>query len=383
MYKGKQAQSVGTDADNELLKIWVARYLPDLGAISSQVRPHIEQRLRRTILDEARQATAHKMRACLASDWGLAAAETQALLLAAGVSIDSWDLQNLSIHIHKVYETLIDGYEHSFIFSPILERLYDIESETGRLEAAALVIPKFETLMLTLGPMLHELKALYFSSINRHLVGFMTTHIHFTQRLILSHLSIDERLWLEPYLQLLDELACMPWQRICSMASVATHHPDLVALVKRMLPKMGAISLLTYQKALQAYPHHISYQGRLHSTAVQRSSMRDLNMFQTYIWLCFLEDDLSAIEKKLLPICVQSFSLTNVKWELVNFAIATLIEGIQQQLTPAENYLFAAHSDAIQTLFINVSPATNQGYLVKQQLQGAKRLTNVSYTWRP
>lgn len=382
MYEVKRTRSLA-DANNELLKIWVARYLPDLGAISSQVRPHIEQRLRRTILSEARQATAHKMRSCLASDWGLAAAETQALLLAAGISIDSWDLQNLSIHIHKVYETLIDGYEHSFIFSPILECLYTIESESGRLEAAALVIPKFETLMLTLGPMLHELKALYFSSINRHLVGFMTTHIHFTRRLMLSHLSIDECLWIAPYLQILDELTCMPWQRICSMASSVNNNPDLVALVKRMLPKMGAISLLTYQKALQAYPHHISYQGRLHSEAVQRSSMRDLNMFQTYIWLCFLEGNTSAIEKKLLPICVQSFSLTNVKWELVNFAIKTLIEAIQQQLTPSENALFMLRADTIQSLFINATPATNQGYLVKQQLQGARRLTNVSYTWRP
>ncbi|MBE9069208.1 hypothetical protein IQ260_21415 [Leptolyngbya cf. ectocarpi LEGE 11479] len=323
------------------------------------------------------------MRSCLASDWGLAAAETQSLLLAAGVSIDSWDLQNLSIHIHKVFETLIDGYEYSFIFSPVIEHLHDIESEKGRLEAAALVIPKFEPLMFTLGPMLHELKALYFSSINRHLVGFMTTHMHFTQRLILSHLSIDERLWLAPYLQLLDELTCMPWQRICSMASAVTYHPDVVALVKRMLPKIGSISLLTYQKALQTYPHHISYQGRLHSEAVQRSSMRDLNMFQTYIWLCFLEGNMSAIEKKLLPICVQSFSLTNVKWELVNFAIKTLIESIHEQLTPAESALFTANSEAIQALFINAAPATNQGYLVKQQLQGAKRLTNVSYTWRP
>lgn len=383
MYEGKQAQSAGANADNELLKIWVARYLPDLGTISSQVRPHIEQRLRQTILDESRQATAHKIRSCLATDWGLAAAETQALLLAAGISIDTWDLQNLSIHIHKVYETLIDGYEYSFIFSPVLDHLYNIESETGRLEAAALVIPKFETLMLTLGPMLHELKALYFSSINRHLIGFMTTHMQFTQRLILSHLSIDERIWLVPYLQLLDELTCMPWRRICSMASAATHHPDLVALVKRMLPKMGAISLLAYQKALQTYPHHISYQGRLHSESVQRSSMRDLNMFQTYIWLCFLEDNVSAIEKKLLPVCVQAFALTNVKWELANFAIKTLIDTIQHQLTPAENALFAVHSDAIQALFINADPGTNQGYLLKQQIQSANLLNNVSYTWRP
>lgn len=372
------------DAHNELLKIWVARYLPDLGVIPSQVRPHIEERLKRTILSGSRQATAHKMRSCLASDWGLAAAETQALLLAAGISVDTWDLQNLSIQVHKIYETLIDCYEHSFIFSPVIEHLYDMESETGRLEAAALVIPRFETLMFTLGPMLHKLKALYFSSINRHLIGFMTTHIHFTQQLILSHLSIDERLWLAPYLRLLDELTCLPWRRICSTASAVNRNPDLVAIVKKMLPKMGSISLLTYQKALQAYPHHISYRGRLHTETVQRSSIRDLNMFQTYIWLCFLEGNMSAIERKLLPVCMQAFSLTNVKWELANFAIATLIEVIQQQLTPSENALFAVYSDTIQALFINADPATNQrGHLLKQQFQSARLLNNVSYTWQP
>ena len=383
MYEFKQFPSAKTDDNNELLKLWVARYLPDLGSISSRVRHHVEQRLRLAISAESRQATAQHMLGYLESDCAIANADTQRLLLATGIPADIGELTNLSHQVYNLYETLIGCYAKSFIFSPVIDYLHTIDTESGKLHAVELVITEFEALMLAVGPSLRELKAVYFSSINQHLIGFMTTHMHFTQQRILSHLALDEVIWLAPYLQLLDELICMPWQRICSVASTAIHCPASVALVKRMIPKVKSISALTYQKALQTYSTHVSSQGRIQSKPVQRSSMRDLSMFQAYIWLSFLEDSPVVVEQKLLPICLQVFPLTNVSWELVIFGIETLAQTIQQQMTPAEKALFINHSEKIQALFLNAHPKKRKVALLKEQLQQANLLQHISYTWSP
>lgn len=383
MYEFKRGQAAGTDTNNELLKIWVARYLPNLGAISSPVRYHVEQRLRLAIAENSRRSTTEKLDQHLASDCVLARVDTQQLLVEAGINVDAWELQNLSFQIHSIYEALINGYRESFIFSPIVEYLHTIDAEASQLEAAELIILRFESLLHVISPMLRELKAVYFSSVNQHLIGFMTTHIHFTRQRLLSHLSTDEIIWLAPYLQLLDELICMPWQHICSVTAAAGHRPEAIALVKRMMPKVSSISALTYQKALQTFPTHTSYQGRIQSAPVQQSSLRDLSMFQAYIWLSILENSSSVIEKKLLPICLQVFPLTRVNWELVIFAITTITDIIQEQLTSVEEKLFATHADQIKALFVNAQPKPSKITLLKESLKQNSSLSNVSYTWRP
>ncbi len=383
MYDFNQGQAAGADANNELLKIWIARYLPDLGSISSYVRHHAEERLRGAISESSRSATTQKLRQHLASDCAHAATDTHQLLVATGNHIDTWQLKNLSTYIQTLYATLIDCYEQSFIFSPTLEYLHTIDCETERLAAAGSVIPKFENLLLTIGPILRELKAVYFSSINRHLLGFMTTQIHFTCQHIVSHLDLDERLWLGPYLRLLDELICIPWQHICAVMTAAEGGSEVVALVKRMLPQMSAISALTYQKALQTYPSHTSSQGRIQSAGVQRSSLRDLSMFQAYIWLCMLEGDVAIIEKRLLPICLQVFPITKVSWELVIFAIQTILEITQSQLNTSERELFETQAETIKNLFWQATPKGEQimclqGPPLQARVSSAG---NISYTW--
>ena len=101
-----------------------------------------------------------------------------------------------------------------------------------------------------------------------------------------------------------------------------------------------------------------------------------------YIWLSFLEDSTVMIEKQLLPICIQVFRLTNVNGELVTFAIQSIIEAIQSQLSPSEQALFHASSHGIERLFIDAYAKTNQVDLLRKQLQTTQYLDSVSYTWQ-
>ncbi|EKV03076.1 Phycobilisome protein [Leptolyngbya sp. PCC 7375] len=370
MYEFKRFKAAGADINNELLKIWIARYLPEFDKISHHVRYHVEQRLRSSITDDARQATSFNINHHLESDCALAAVDTQQLLSKKLSPFpDIWELQELSIKIKQIYAVLIDSYEKSFIFSPIVDYIHVIDSEERRLEAVDLVIPHFVSLMLTVGPLLRELKAVYFSSVNHHLVGFMTTQLHLTRKRILSHLTPYDCTWLVPYLHVLDELMCMPWQRICSIMPSTSNMTQSLAVARKMMPQVSSISAYTYQQALQTFPKHISSQGRIQSAAVQASSLRDLNMFQAYIWLCVLEDSASVIEKQLLPLCLQVFSLTDVQWELVNFGVQTIIKTILEQLLPHEQAIFKKQADIIESLFLNAQPQEEQVALLKKQLQ--------------
>lgn len=376
------SQAAGSDVNEELRKIWIARYLPELGTIPSYVRKHAEQRLRASITDEARQATAHRLNQRLASDCAQASTATQQLLSKTGaISQNTWELQELNHKIKEIYQTLISSYEASFIFLPVVDYTQSIESEASRLAAAAEVMPGFEELILTIGPLVRDLKVIYFSSVNRHLVGFMTTQIHLTQARILSHLDPYDCSWLAPYFQIVDELLCMPWQRICSVATSNIDRTQTIAMVKKMLPKVSKVSAITYQQALCAFPHHTSCQGRIQSAEVQRSSIRDLSMFQAYIWLCVLEDSPSIIEKQLLPLCLQVFSLANVQWKLANFGIQTIIEIIRLQLTAEEQSVFKKQTDIIKRLFLDADPKSNQISLLKQQLEHSRN--TVTFTWKP
>lgn len=208
-----------------------------------------------------------------------------------------------------------------------------------------------------LGSLISSLQAKMVMSQNRRSIGFLTTQIHLSRQRSLRRLDVYERMWLSPYLQLTEELLCMPWQRVCAAANQHAVNSATTVLVKKMLPKASAIALAVYQRALRTYPNHISRQGRIQSETVQTSSVRDLSMFQTYIWLAVLEGDLSVIENELLPLCLLVFPCSKVKWAFVQSGIEWIGEEISNHLTSQEKSVFSSFINPIQAMFRQASPA--------------------------
>ena len=356
MYGPKLVQPTQAETDSELLKLWLIRYLPNLGMISAPVRKHVEQRLRLAVADDARQTTQHKILKSLPAACARATTEAQQFLSVSGIAYDIWEVRDLTIQIHKIYETLLSCYAESFVFAPMLDCLGTIDSDQGRMDAAARILPDFNQLIWKIEPLLRELKVLYRFSSNRQMVGFMTTQLHFTQRHIIRQFDPYERLWLTSYFQMVEELICMPWRRICTSTLLKTSRLGSIALAKKMLPRTQAIAESVYRRALCDYPHHVSRQGRIQTEAVRTSSIRDINMFQAYLWLCLLENSLSVIENELLPLCLIVFPSTNVQWQLVTQGVENLMVTIQAQLSASEKTLFDKYAQPIQQLFVNANP---------------------------
>ena len=357
MYGGpKLVQPTQATTDSELIKLWLIRYLPTLGVISAPVRRHVKQRLELAISDDARRITQQKILRSLPAACARATTEAQQFLSVSGVAYDIWEVRDLTIQIHKIYETLLSCYAESFVFAPMLDCLETIDSEQGRMDAATRILPSFNQLIWKLEPLLRELKMLYRFSSNRQMIGFMTTQLHFTQRHIIRQFDPYERLWLTSYFQMVEELICMPWRRICTSTLLKTSRLGSIALAKKMLPRTQAIAESVYRRALCDYPHHVSRQGRIQTEAVRTSSIRDINMFQAYLWLCLLENSLSVIENELLPLCLIVFPSTNVQWQLVTQGVENLMVTIQAQLSASEKTLFDKYAQPIQQLFVNANP---------------------------
>lgn len=340
----------------QILKIWITRYLPRFELIQPQARHHVCQRLADTVAPTARQATRILVLEHLAAHCAMSGLRTQQLMAEAGVPLKILEAQAITEQIVSIYRYLMDAYVQNFIFAPVLDYLHTIDDVSSKEAVALQILPQFHTLMRGLEPLLQALQAMVASSQNLRAIGFLTTQIHLSRQRILSRLTVYERLWLSPYLQLTEELLCMPWQRVCAAASQHSDNSTAAKVVTKLLPETDAIATAVYQRALRTYPNHISRQGRIQSDAVQTSSIRDLSMFQTYIWLSLLEGNISVVENELLPLCLLVFPCSNVRWQFVQHGIQWLAEEIHLHLTSQETLMFSSYVKPIQRLFERSNP---------------------------
>lgn len=324
--------------------------------MSPQVRGHVEDRIATAISIEARQATRANVLGHLSAYCTMSGLRAQQLMTERNVPLQILEAQKITHQIVTVYKYLMDAYVKDFVFAPVLQYLHKIDSNCNKEEVALKILPEFNRLMQGLEPLLQDLQRLIATSQNPRAIGFLSTQIHLSRQRILERLSVYERIWLSPYLQLTEELLCMPWQRVCTAANRHSPNSSAATIVMKMLPLTDDIARAVYQRALRTFPNHISRQGRIQSAPVQTSSLRDLSMFQTYIWLSLLESDLSVIKNELLPLCLLVFPCSNVRWQFIQAGIQWLSEEIYPNLTSQETLMFSSYIKPIQMLFRKANP---------------------------
>ncbi len=353
--------------DRELTKVWLSRYLPNLGLLPQATRQFFEERLAVVISEESRQETQKKLLRVIDTDCIMAAIQAQKLVAESGQVLQLGEARALSTQISRVYKSLLTLYVEDFVFSPVLDSLHDFETREAKMSALEKIVPAFDRLMHALRPLLVQLQSLYATSKNRRAIGFLTTQLHLSRQRILDRLDSYERLWLSPYLQLIEDFVCIPWQRVCVAATSAM--PEQVAMAQQVLFRSDAIAGQVYQRALRTFPNHMSRQGRIQSAAVQQSSVRDLSMFQAYMWLCVLEGNLSSVQEELLPLCLLVFPCAQVKWDFVIQGIRWLIEEIKTELTPSQQQIFMLTAAPTEHLFVAANPEAANIETINHNLQ--------------
>ncbi|MFG6099763.1 hypothetical protein D0962_30725 [Leptolyngbyaceae cyanobacterium CCMR0082] len=337
----------------DLLKIWLIRYLPKLGLISLQAHSHVKARLAVAVSAEARQETRRKVLGNLTAHCTMSGLRAQHLMMDSHMPLQILEAQKITHQIVAIYQYLMEAYVRDFVFAPVLHHLHTTDSKQV---VALQILPKFHQLMQGLAPLLKGLQSLISTSTNLRAIGFLSTQIHLSRQRILSRLDVYERIWLSPYLQLTEELLCMPWQRVCIAAGNHSSNSPAAALVTKMLPLTEPIASAVYHRALRTFPNHVSRQGCIQSDPVQTSSVRDLSMFQTYIWLSLLEGNISVIKNELLPLCLLVFPCSKVSWQFVQYGIQWLSEEIYLHLTSPETLMFSSYIKPIQRLFKQADP---------------------------
>jgi hypothetical protein len=102
------------------------------------------------------------------------------------------------------------------------------------------------------------------------------------------------------------------------------------------MTKVDEIAEEMVDAIIRRYPRYQCHSGLLSEPNIRTSSIRDVEMFQVYMWVCLLEVNLQALEQELFPLCVMIYPRLNVSWELVRHMTCMLRSKISTYLTPEQ-----------------------------------------------
>jgi hypothetical protein len=351
---------VNNTSVNQLTKLWAERYVPDLSIISSSTGFFAFSELIEAASPEGRAKTVAKLQRILEINCKCAGIQTNVIFSYIPNVVSLTESQGIARAAAQVYEKALEIYQQQLTpFGLLLEmpqrKIVDLSADAFKSSVMPrLSLSEVKQLATAIEAVLLQLQAQHLSSPDRRTIGFMSTQFHLSAKLVLNRLTTPEQLLLSPYFKFIEEQVCIPWQRVCAAAAKYGLNSPILALVQQLLPASQEIAQRVYQQAVQLYPNHRSRRGTLSEPEVRASSIRDIEMFQGYLWLCALEGNMRAVEEELLPLCIMVFPSINVTWELVEQLLPLLAAEIQERVSPDQMRLLLPYTQAMQQLFSNL-----------------------------
>jgi hypothetical protein len=190
-----------------------------------------------------------------------------------------------------------------------------------------------------------------YTRVDRRAIGFVSMQFHYTGQKLLEWLTpTEQRLWL-PYLKVMDDHMYMPLQ--AAYEAAANHPLDSPALsaVQHLLPFSSKIALSVCNQVCRLYPSYASYSGLLSNPMVKTASIRDVEMFQVYLCLCVLEDDIRSVQQELFPLCVMLYPRLKVSWRLIQEMLKTMGWDMHDRLPPNDMATFLPYLRTLTEMF--------------------------------
>lgn len=356
-----------------LVKLWGKRYIPDLSTLSSAEGSFSIAELVKASSRGGRTKTATEVKRLIQIHCERAGLKTNALFAYIPNIVNLAEARRLAEFGAKVYREAIDVYLQQSPSAASLAAMplavtqgslggdIDLSSNAfAEWAKQALELPAIEQLYTLLEPSLLELQEQHLISKDPRTIGFINTQFHFSAELILKKLTLPEQVLVSPYLRFVEEQACIPWRRVCSAAAEHAPSSPILAVVEQMLPVSHEIAMSVYRRCISLFPNHRSRRGGLKDLGVTTSTVRDLNMFQSYLWLCVLEGSMAAVEQELVPLCVMVFPSVEVKWELVAEMTKLLMNEIVARLEPVQKEHVLPYTQAMQQIFANLETKADE-----------------------
>lgn len=183
------------------------------------------------------------------------------------------------------------------------------------------------------------------------LIGFVSMQFHYTSQMLMELLSPLEQMLVGAYFKVIDDHLYMPLQRAYNAAAEHEYNSPILQAVHQWLPLGTDIATKICQQILREYPLYLSHSGKLNNTQVKISSIRDVEMFQVYLWVCALEGNIDVVQQELFPLCVMLYPPLRVDWELVRRLVSLLEQNIKINLKPKSFNIFEPYFLSLEQMF--------------------------------
>ncbi|BAZ37223.1 hypothetical protein NIES4101_31440 [Calothrix sp. NIES-4101] len=356
--KDEQDSSFANQGNTEPLALqWAKKYLQNLDNNLWEKDGADTTSLKEVVSREGRKKTAQRLMALLPT-----------------VSHQSWHqvetLLSKEIKRHQIDPTLINPWEITADSFKIYEKILDVYTQQAPLRQLSTVMrlarqgePLYQKaleiyteqvapsqLARVIGSHVGALRNKYTQQDPR-ILGFVGMQFHYTSKILLQSLSELERLVLIVYFKVLDDHLYMPLQRLYEAAANHDYNSNTLVAVQNLLPVSTEIAKKISEKIIDYYPNYRCYSGILSHPLVKTSSIRDVEMFQVYLWLATLEGNISAIKQELFPLSVMLYPTLNVQWEIIRQMLNLLGQEIKEHLTPKQSDTIMPYYQALWHMF--------------------------------
>lgn len=347
----KPAKVSNTASANRLVRLWAARYCPDVSVLPAQQGLLNTISLIKATAREGRTETVAKARRLLQINCALASLETKMLSARILSAASFTEANSLAIQIEQIYSQMLEIYQRQPPLHHALGFMEVTSASFRQFINLKLSISSIQDLAIELEPALLQFQQEHVESRDPHMLGFISAQFHFGTRKILKHLTIYEQVLLEPYLTFVEEQVCMPWQRVCAAAGLFPPNSPSLTMIEQLLPISQDISINVYQQFVHLYPASRSRRGWMTVPEIRASVLRDLNMFQAYLWLCVLEGEMTAIEQELLPLCLAVLPRLDISWQWVMNMVQLLVREIHTRVNVGHQDLLRPYTRALAEAF--------------------------------
>jgi hypothetical protein len=251
-------------------------------------------------------------------------------------------------------ENLLAGDIQRHAISPDLIRPSDIIADSRRLYQHAINAYAEEEpptrLSVLMGRQIIEVRRRY-SEADPLVLGFVTMQFHYVSQILLGNLTSSQRSYFVPYLKIIDDYLHIPFGDIHEAA--ANHDPKSISLkaVQHLLSCTTPIAHSVYDRVSAQHLGYRSSTGELTNEMVKMSSIRDVEIFQSYLCLCALEGSIRPIQEELFPISVMLYPRLHVSWKLVQDMLLVLFWEIHDRLPSEDLMVFLPYLRTLTEMF--------------------------------
>ncbi len=337
---------VKTPSVERLLQLWKQRYATDLSSLSLFEEPSVNS-FNAAVSPIGRALTTEKLKLnALNINTQMAWLLTKSLYNYIPNLLDFSEARRITEVTFTVYSQILNIYQQQSLTTDS-----STEETSNKKILNSWEIPPIEELASTLEPTLIAFQAEHTACQDWQALGFLTTQLKFTNKLIFKQLTPVEKILLCPYFKFVEEQVAIPWQRICAASHKQELDSPILILVGQVLHNSENITKRVYQQLVEGFPKYRSRSGWLTDPDIAHSTMRDLNMFQAYLCLCILEQSLRPLEQELLPLCEIVLEKVEVQWKILEQWIQILLHEIVRHVHQEYQAILLAYIQGMRQTF--------------------------------